>query len=405
MATVHAWSELGGNDVISTDSLYMTLFLYFFKDPRRDFRHVLRSDRSEGLGGPDLSPRNDHKKDEDASQSKPAPLEVYAKTFTGRLRWAMMIPQSRPLHDWIIGEPGHDRRVLKPFRHPSRLDFMIDTLSRLLPVLLIFLPLSKLLAAHDPYFSDPAWSIFRPYGVDRSSEGHIAAVLKNLVPAFILRPMAMAMYTYSLLLMLFLPPMLFVLLLNALCLIPNKWSPHTWRPHFGPFSAIARYGMRGLWGRWWHQQMRHIVAEPGRWVAAKAGLRTDGWQKTVKYMLVCVSAFTLSGITHSGMVPPKPRWATISAIELRLSLAGFFWIQPVGIVIELFLLEPTLRRLPTSKRTLQEVLRVVWTVTFMCFSCTFLVLPFGQLGYWSIVPSEYVSHLYDVASLKRPLYD
>lgn len=245
----------------------------------------------------------------------------------------MMLPQSRPLHDWIIGEQGHDRRVLRPFHHPTRLAFMTDILSRLLPVMLVFLPLSKQLAEHDPYFSDPTWSIFDAYKVDQNSDGHITTLLTTTVPAFALRPMTMAMYAYSLLLGLFLPPMLFALILNALRLVPDKWSPHTWRPHFGPFSAIADHGVRGFWGRWWHQQMRHIVAEPGRWLGAKLGLKDEGWQKTLKYMLIFVSAFALSEVTHSGMVPPKPRWATVNAKELRLSLAGFFWIRPVGIAI------------------------------------------------------------------------
>ena len=394
VATVHAWKALGGNDVISTDSLYLTLFLYFFKDPRQNFRRVIRADQNRPARNLKFSKLDGSKEDDEVSGSKPVALEAYPDTFPGRLSWAMMLPQSRPLHDWIIGEPGHDRRVVQVFKHPTRFGFMVDILIRLTPVLLIFLPLSKQLAMNDPYFTDPGWSLFDPDGIDHSGEGPAATFLRNIMPAIILRPVTMAMYAYSLLLCLFLPPMLFVLLLNALRLIPDKWSPHTWRPHFGPFSIIAKYGVQGFWGRWWHQQMRHIVAEPGRWLAAKVRLKDEGWPKTVKYMLICVSAFTLSGITHSGMVPPKPRWSTVSASELRLSLAGFFWVQPVGIAIELLLLEPTLRRLPASVRNMQVLLRVVWTAAFMCFSCTFLVLPFGQLGYWSIVPSQFVPSLF-----------
>ncbi|KAF1928583.1 uncharacterized protein M421DRAFT_420472 [Didymella exigua CBS 183.55] len=393
VATVHAWMIMGANDVISTDSLYLTLFLYYFKDPRQDFRRIVRSDPNERTKEPRIPQPDGSRDNEGAVGSKPIALKAYPKTFTGRLNWAMTLLQSRPLHDWIIGEPGHDRRVLRPFQHPSRFQLMVDIFSRLLPVLSILLPLSKQLAAHDPYFSDPTWSIFALYGADHSDAGKIATFLRNSVPPFMLRSMTMAMYTYSLLLGLFLPPMLFVLLLNTLRLIPDKWSPHTWRPHFGPFSVIAKYGVRGFWGRWWHQQMRHIVSEPGRWLATKLGLGDDGWQKTVRYMLVCISAFTLSGITHLGMVPPSPRFSTVDTNELRLSLAGFFWVQPVGIAVEMILVEPALRSFPASMRELQVLLRVVWTLLFMCFSCTYLVLPFGQLGYWSIVPSEFVPHL------------
>ncbi|KAH7070969.1 hypothetical protein FB567DRAFT_539025 [Paraphoma chrysanthemicola] len=386
-ATIHAWLTLGGNDVISTDALYMTLFLYLFKDPRSDFKRVIRSGSREGREKQDAPLSNGSKKDERIEESRPVALESYPDNFIGRFTWAMMLPQSRPMQDWIIGELGHDRRVLRPFDHPTRFKFLMDIFSRLLPVLLLFLPLSKQLAAHDPYFSDPTWSISGPYPSGRSDTGKIVTLLRTFVPSFILRPVVMAMYAYSLLLGLFLPPMLFVLLLNALRLIPDNWSPHTWHPHFGPFSAIAKYGLRGFWGRWWHQQMRHIVSEPGRRLASKLRLKDDGWQKTAKYMLICISAFTLSGFTHSGMVPAKPRFATVGVNELRLSLAGFFWSQPCGIAVELFLLEPALRRLPSSMRELQAPLRIVWTMVFMCFACTFLVLPFGQLRYWDIFPS------------------
>ncbi|KAF9693525.1 hypothetical protein EKO04_008238 [Ascochyta lentis] len=393
VATMHAWLVLGGNDVLSTDSLYMTLFLYAFKDPRRDFRRVIRA-------GPDEAPQandflDESKGSERIVESKPILLEAYPENFKGRLAWAMQLPQSRPLHDWIIGNAGHDRRVLLPFQHPTRTKFIIDILLRLSPVLSIFLPLSKQLAEDDPYFSDPTFSIFGPYsqGSSRSSRRRTVVLLRTMLPAVVLRPLTMAMYLYSLLLGLFLPPMLLPVLLNAVGLVPDKWSPHTRRPRFGPFSAIMNYGVRGLWGQWWHQQMRHVVSEPGRWFAAKLGLGDKGWQKAVKYMLICISAFMLSGITHAGMVPPKPRFASIDVNELRLRLASFFWIQPLGIAIELFILEPALHSLPNVMQRMQAVLRTIWTVVFMCFACTFLVVPFGQLGYWNIIPSNLTPYL------------
>jgi hypothetical protein len=382
LATASAWYDLGGNDVISTDCLYLTFFLYFFKDPRRDFRRIIRPQECDERGIP---------KDTAPTDSNLNSLEAYPDTLSGRLTWAMMLPQSRPLHDWLIGNPGHDRRALQAFRHPSRFEFALDGCSRLVPVLFLLMPLSKQLASGDPYFSDPRWSIFSPIESGISGEGKIAGLMRVALPLFMLRPLVMAMYAYSLLITMFLPPMLLAVSLSAARVIPEKWSPHTWRPHFGPFSAVTRYGVRGFWGRWWHQQMRHIVSEPGRWFSVKCGLVGNGWRKTARYMLICASAFFLSGITHSGLVPPNPRFATVSANELRLELAGFFWVQPVGIGFELLVLEPGLRMLPM--RGLRSCLRVVWMACFLCYSCTYLVLPFGQLGYWHIIPSDYLMPL------------
>ncbi|KAJ4985216.1 hypothetical protein SVAN01_09258 [Stagonosporopsis vannaccii] len=392
-ATLHSWLTMGGNDVISTDCLYMTLFLYLFKDPRRNFK---RATRFEGREGPEESHElrtNRSMKGYKLLKKRPVVLETYPETFTGRLAWAMMLPQSRPLHDWIIGNSGHDQRVLYSSQHPTRLDFTTDMLSRMLPVLFIFLPLSRQLARHDSYFDNTAWSIFDPTESGHGGEGKIASLIRGLLPLFVLRPIVMAMYAYSLLLTLFLPPMALPVLLNALRIIPDSWSPHTWRPHFGPFSAIMKHGIRGFWGQWWHQQMRHIVSEPGRWIATRLGLADHGWQKSFKYMLVCISAFTLSGITHLGMVPSKPRFATVDTNVLRLNLAAFFWIQPVGIAIELSVLEPVLRALPSSMREVHGLLRLLWTIVFICSSCTFFVVPFKQLGYWDIIPPGYVPNL------------
>ncbi|OSS51332.1 hypothetical protein B5807_03981 [Epicoccum nigrum] len=380
LATASAWYDLGGNDVISTDCLYLTFFLYLFKDPRRDFRRIIRPQECD-----ELRLRRIHKNAASA-ESRPNSLEAYPDTLSGRLTWAMMLPQSRPLHDWIIGNPGHDRRALQTFRHPSRFGFALDGCSRLVPVLCLLMPLSKQLACSDPYFSDPQRSLFSPIESDVVGEGKMAGLMRATLPPFILRPLIMAMYAYSLLITIFLSPILLAVFLSVVRIIPEKWSPHTWRPHFGPFSAITRHGVRGFWGRWWHQQMRHIVSEPGRWLSAKCGLVGNGWQKTVRYMLICASAFFLSGITHSGLVPPNPRFAAVGANQLRLELAGFFWVQPVGIAFELLALEPVLRMLPM--RGLQTCLRVIWTACFLCYSCTYLVLPFGQLGYWNIVPSD-----------------
>ena len=381
LATACAWYDLGGNDVISTDCLYLNFFLYLFKDPRRDFRRIIRPKERDELRLHGIP------KDAASINSGSNILEAYPNTLSGRLTWAMMLPQSRPLHDWIIGNPEHDRRALQAFQHPSRLEFALDGCSRLVPVLFLLMPLSKQLASSDPYFSGSQWSLFGPIESDIVGEGKIAGLMRATLPLFMLRPLVMAMYAYSLLITMFLPPMLLVVFLSAARVIPEKWSPHTWRPHFGPFSAITRYGVRGFWGRWWHQQMRHIVSEPGRWLSGKCGLVGNGWHKTVRYMLICASAFFLSGVTHSGLVPPNPRFATVSANELRLELAGFFWVQPVGVALEVLVLEPALRMLPI--RNLRSCLRVVWTACFLCYSCIYLVLPFGQLGYWHILPSDY----------------
>ena len=90
------------------------------------------------------------------------------------------------------------------------------------------------------------------------------------------------------------------------------------------------------------------------------------------------------------MVLLGPRLTTVNPTELRLKLAGFFWVGRVGIVVEEPVLESVLRRMSLS---VQKLLRVIWTAVFMCFACTFLVISFRHFGYWDIIHLEYLPHL------------
>ncbi|KAF1912183.1 hypothetical protein BDU57DRAFT_81919 [Ampelomyces quisqualis] len=91
------------------------MFLYMFKDSRRDFRRIVRSDSRHGPKELGKSQANYFNQPERNADSKNVVLEPYPETWTGRLTWAMMLLQSRPLDDWMIGESGHDRRNLRPF--------------------------------------------------------------------------------------------------------------------------------------------------------------------------------------------------------------------------------------------------------------------------------------------------
>ncbi|KAL9594287.1 MAG: hypothetical protein Q9219_007114 [cf. Caloplaca sp. 3 TL-2023] len=47
-----------------------------------------------------------------------------------------------------------------------------------------------------------------------------------------------------------------------------------------------------------------------------------------------MSAFLLSGIMHMGLIPPRPRGTITTAMQMRFYIAGFFWLQILGIGIE-----------------------------------------------------------------------
>ena len=131
--------------------------------------------------------------------------------------------------------------------------------------------------------------------------------------------------------------------------------------------------------------MRHAVSEPGRALASKIGLRRGG---IARYAVICCSAFLLSGITHMGMVPPAPK-SKYSAWELRLRIGGFFFVQPMGIMFEVLVVEKVLAVLGGG-RWLTRALRVLWVILFMSLAFRFLIVPFEELGWWRIWPPYFL---------------
>ncbi|KXT09955.1 hypothetical protein AC579_9738 [Pseudocercospora musae] len=374
-STTHAWIAMRGVDVISVDTIWWSFFFLVFKDPRNDFRRLLIASESKTSG--------------DSSDLGNVIEEPYPSDLWPRLHWVFALFSNRPLNSWKIGVTSHDTTVSRPYVSRSRITFIKGILLVLAPAIAIAMPLALQLKAHDKFFSRPGQSLLMPYGSYGETSPFMVDIIQQALPRALLRPLVLGMYLYSLMILMFLVPYLLPIFASFIAASPNaRWSPHTWpRPRFGPFSAVLDDGLKGLWGRWWHQQMRHAVSEPGRWLATKLRLKRGG---LARYACICVSAFTLSGLTHMGLVPPEPRYAEFHGPwELRLLVATFFWVQPIGILLEVTLVEgfiTTTSRWLGLARSLERIMRLFWVLLFMSFSCTFLLNPFLELGYWKIWP-------------------
>ncbi|KAI4268408.1 MAG: hypothetical protein L6R35_006768, partial [Caloplaca aegaea] len=130
-------------------------------------------------------------------------------------------------------------------------------------------------------------------------------------------------------------PVIPIVALSGIGLWPDEWSPHTWPIFFGRFSAVSEKGLRGFWGTWWHQTNRYLSI-PGRSLSQALGIPTES---SLGYMLQVISAFVLSGVMHMGLIPPQPLSTAMTAMEMRSFVASFFWLQILGIGIELGVLK------------------------------------------------------------------
>jgi len=245
--TIHAWSAMGGVDVISALMLLWATFLIGLEDPRRTFRRVRN-------GYVDASSGSSQKISTGAGKTPTIPPswdEPYPSEPLPRLRWVLALVASSRLTGWKIGSStSHDRHQADPSPPPTRWGFLEHTLLPRLSLSLSLLWLTSRLARRWPDFS----------GMKRDdSDQLIPDMLIAYIPAYILQPLTIGFHAYAFLTLQYLVPTPFAVLSNHLFGFPrNTWSLHTVPPRFGPFTAVLDKGLAGLWGVWWHQ-VRHSL--------------------------------------------------------------------------------------------------------------------------------------------------
>lgn len=392
LSVLHAWYAMGTVDVITSNALLWSAFLLAIRDPWRDFRWVedIPGDKSTNIAS--TINGNDGDESDDAVEVSPDPTQSllptkpataedvkevpYPSTLSQRLPWVGLLIVSIRLFGWRIGYPSHDRRQPTPSSFSSRSQFLLVSVTASIAAYLT-LDVTHAYIQRDEYFTNP--------GLSYSSQ---LAISLGIYP-LIFRTAILAAQLLSFMGLGFFFPATFAVLLNLIGLVPDFWSPHTWPSYLGPPSAMMYYGVRGFWGRFWHQTMRWTVSGPGIAISDALRLYDRG---VVRFVLVNAVAFFLSGFIHMGLVPPEPIWATISVGEIRWCLLGFFWVQSLGIILEAAMAWLILRL--TGVRTWQTGIgwwtRAVVTLMWVYLWFTMTTIPLfeagRQLGWWRVWP-------------------
>ncbi|KAL8790062.1 MAG: hypothetical protein Q9213_000764 [Squamulea squamosa] len=368
---IHAWSCMGGLDVISVNVIQWSFVLLVCYDPRKTFRRLLRQP-------------NFVSSSKDNIQYAEGELlyveEPYPMTLTKRIPWVLTLLVSLRFANWKTGEPSHDHK--QPVKPVTRTAFCKHAILLAIQSYII-LDTTSLLVKDDPYFHNPNLSITSHWSPPSMKLPQILLSSLSMLPVRLIRSTIIALQAYALITQGGSLPTIPVVMLNGLGFWPDEWSPHTWPIFFGPFSAVSEKGLRGLWGTWWHQTNRYL-STPGRALAKVLGVRTSS---TTGYMLQVVSAFGLSGLMHMGLIPPEPRGTEMTAMEMRLYVGSFFWMQALGIGLEVAVARSIGRLFPGwCGSRLGKSGTLLWVVLWFSYTLPILAVPFRQLNYSKYPP-------------------
>ncbi|KAL7003959.1 hypothetical protein EMMF5_006506 [Cystobasidiomycetes sp. EMM_F5] len=281
-------------------------------------------------------------------------VEAYPDSRIQRLMWVASAYTSIQLNGWLVGNKSHDAKQLENTRNIVTFKALFRHVA--FKCALYYCMLEAIyhfgLVTSNPNFVKTANASFHEPSVlgNALSLGSLLAYLYA----------ALALYTYYV-------PMMLALI--ASYLVPSlrshqTLSPLIIAPYEGPFTAIWRptsrrrtWGLRAFWG----------------------------------------------GIIHMGMIPPFPLYTNVPAMQLRLLLATFFWLQPIGVLLETVVdgffrkMVPAENNSHDSSRAVSknidnqaphlvvQLLIVVWTCAFMSYvTWTTGRIVGREMGWWNL---------------------
>lgn len=329
----------------------------------------------------EANPESDEKApQENPEDSTKVVEEPYPENLSKRIPWVFTLLVSLRLAGWKIGEPSHDRT--QPPKHMTRTAFLKHAMAINISSYLL-LDLAAAYVQTDPYFTTSGMSVDTPFP---PLAGHmqLPLVLLRLLPPRLVRASILAVQIYAAVTSLFYLGTPMAVGLNALRIIPDQWSPHTWPLFLGNFSEIWDRGLRGLWGKWWHHNNRQATATPGRALAQALGVKTSS---TLGFALLALSAFFFSGVLHTGLIPPYPKSVVLTSLEMKLYVGSFFWAQIPAFAVEVAVAKLFAKFAPgVPEWRSSKVVILVWTAAWLCLTFPLLTPPFRELGYWSRYP-------------------
>lgn len=155
---------------------------------------------------------------------------------------------------------------------------------------------------------------------------------------------------------------------------PPQWYPLT--------TSVARSGLAGFWGKFWHQMFRYGISEPSRVLIERLGLDRRGTAARTMQLLI---GFLLSGSIHAA--------GSYTSFSLKashpLSPFIFFLSQAFGVLLQSSLVKALHAHLPQTKalpQAVRQVTNLVLAALCLYFTGPLLANDFARCGIWLFEP-------------------
>ena len=309
-------------------------------------------------------PKHDGDLKGEKEQWQSMPTSVYKRLF-----WILdLLGSLRALH-WSHGQRQNHVSAATSKKHAHHTPSLRSNIRKLL-LIYLFADALKEIIAMDPYF----WGYTEHVPPDYIGSILPSALVQayRMLVAFATFYIALDFaYTVSLL--------LFINILGPS--IAGTWG-HEWayRPLYGNLNSVAKRGLQGWWGAWWHQCFRFMLTSPTNAIINKLRIRKRG---VVARTLGLVIPFLISGAIHAfGSYTMLGETRPINAFL-------FFVLQPVGIALQT-IGSWTLSRfgLMNNKipRHFRDAANIAFTVFWLLWTFPLLADDFAKGGLWLTEP-------------------
>jgi hypothetical protein len=356
------FSLRGSLGLVASLSSLQALSLLFFRNPRETYVRI-------GSSNAFLDCTEDLKNLEDANNQR-YPLDLIT-----RIRWILSLIYF-PSGDSYDSRPANIK--IKGSRNDPqwRKKCVIQKALELLFCILAFDAVNTFVP-RDPFFSNLTVNIDTPL------PSVVPRWIRNVMSPRSFRILLIGTNTYIGLNVGLVVYGLFTALLGGLGIISEAWGGQDNSTlSFGTPMTIASGGLSGFWGKFWHQQIRNMINDPGKHLMKQLGFpRSSPLARIVETS----GAFFFSGLLHAPLVPFHRPYSR------HLRVAFFFNIQTVGIILEgkvgrLF--EewfPAKDRGPLIK-ALAVCTRLIWVWYWFYMTVPSFARELRALGFWDVKP-------------------